>query len=185
MCGIYATGGDERESSIEYLRELQSFAFNDIDLFDGGIHTSFRIKDEWFSFDEIFGLRPGICPLCLEPATHWHKHHTVWRAEGGTDHEVNLLPICATCHAIINTGDIKDSGPRNFGASAFMLGQHGLKYLTESGLKDTDTGSKINDALKGITDRSAINLILMYIGTCEYRRAIKIIKREIPNLSIT
>lgn len=36
------------------------------------------------------------CHFCGNPASD--HHHILYRSEGGTDVEVNLLPVCKPCH---------------------------------------------------------------------------------------
>ena len=47
---------------------------------------------------------PGFCPCCDRPSFHWHQHHVVGRAQGGTDAAVNLVRVCPDCHHALHAG---------------------------------------------------------------------------------
>jgi hypothetical protein len=73
-----------------------------------------------------------ICPLCLKRRQQFEKHHVIWRADGGSNDPVNLLPICKTCHAIINNGCLEDLRPRYLACFYHQLGEHGLAFIQKS-----------------------------------------------------
>lgn len=78
-------------------------------------------------------IPPGkICPLCLKRRQEFEKHHVIWRSDGGSNDPVNLLPICKTCHAIINNGSIEDRAPRYFACFYHQLGEYGIEFIQKS-----------------------------------------------------
>lgn len=114
-------------------------------------------------------IPPGkICPLCLKRRREIEKHHVIWRSDGGSNDPVNLLPICKTCHAIINNGSIEDLRPRVLACFYYQLAEHGLSFIQKSNalkskkipwpkeierqyanLVDTDP-EKLDQVLKGV-----------------------------------
>lgn len=48
---------------------------------------------------------PSLCPICLKQREEFDKHHVIWKTDGGSDHPVNILRICRTCHAILTFGE--------------------------------------------------------------------------------
>lgn len=74
--------------------------------------------------------RPGdTCPLCWQTDRAFEYHHCVWRADGGSDHHTNILPICRTCHATISFGDRKEAAPLEVACLAHRLANHGVMFL--------------------------------------------------------
>lgn len=50
----------------------------------------------------IWENQSGRCPVCLQPITldsGWHKHHRIYRVDGGTDDTRNLVLLHQNCHA--------------------------------------------------------------------------------------
>ena len=43
-------------------------------------------------------LQERVCRVCSSDDYAVGRHHLVSRAQGGDDHEDNLVPLCAVCH---------------------------------------------------------------------------------------
>ena len=46
------------------------------------------------------------CQICGAKHTRLEVHHIIYRSQGGTDDEHNLITLCADCHAAIHAGKI-------------------------------------------------------------------------------
>ncbi|ETR68183.1 MAG: hypothetical protein OMM_10786 [Candidatus Magnetoglobus multicellularis str. Araruama] len=58
-----------------------------------------RIYDLWHQ-------QNGICPVCREHITEesgWHKHHIIWRTDGGRDTNENLVLLHPNCHRQVHS----------------------------------------------------------------------------------
>lgn len=61
----------------------------------------------WSSRREAILNRDGYtCQICGKKHTRLEVHHIVFRSQGGTDDENNLITLCEDCHAGIHSGKI-------------------------------------------------------------------------------
>lgn len=59
-----------------------------------------------------------ICALCqqaVKPGVNLHRHHKVYRSNGGSNSADNLESLCATCHVALHRSrdDFKKWGQRS------------------------------------------------------------------------
>ena len=66
------------------------------------------------------------CALC-DSTQYIQIHHAVPRGEGGTDHEQNLITLCADCHALAHGMDL-----RGWGATREDVEQAIVEYLADT-----------------------------------------------------
>lgn len=52
----------------------------------------------------IADSKQGPCRVCAAPAPN-ELHHIVSRAQGGSDTESNIMPLCRTCHGLVEHRD--------------------------------------------------------------------------------
>jgi RNA-directed DNA polymerase len=49
----------------------------------------------------LYKEQEGICPIChqeITEITEWHRHHIIWRSNGGKDTAENLVLLHPECH---------------------------------------------------------------------------------------
>ena len=78
----------------------------------------------WSSRREAILNRDGYaCQICGKKHTRLEVHHIVFRSQGGTDDETNLITLCEDCHAGVHSGKIalnKKSKKINFKYATHM-----------------------------------------------------------------
>lgn len=97
------------------------------------------------------------CALC-DSTQYIQIHHCVPRGEGGTDHEHNLITLCADCHALAHGMDL-----RGWGATKEDVEQAIVEYLAdyyaEQGILwnpwNTQRGRHILETLEDMTPEEA------------------------------
>lgn len=94
---------------------------------DPGIYGDGRTTTE--------GPAEDFCPLCLEYRMEFEGHHCVWKMDGGSDHEKNLLPLCKSCHALTSHGDGEDSNRRDRAAYYHQAARFGAAFFYNATLK--------------------------------------------------
>ena len=59
--------------------------------------------------DAVLNRDSYTCQICGAKHTRLEVHHIVYRSQGGTDDEDNLITLCESCHKKIHAGEIKVS----------------------------------------------------------------------------
>lgn len=73
------------------------------------------------------------CVVC-EAETHLHVHHKIPRRLGGVHHKDNLVTLCASCHAAVETADVKKAFQKclaNFKKNKFRSNRNILDELSK------------------------------------------------------
>jgi RNA-directed DNA polymerase len=63
----------------------------------------------------LYREQEGICPICrqeITEITEWHRHHIVWRANGGKDTTENLVLLHPECHRQVHSQKLEVVKPR-------------------------------------------------------------------------
>jgi RNA-directed DNA polymerase len=54
----------------------------------------------------LYQEQEGICPLCqrkITEITEWHRHHIIWKSNGGKDITANLMLLHPACHRQVHS----------------------------------------------------------------------------------
>jgi RNA-directed DNA polymerase len=63
----------------------------------------------------LWKQQAGLCPICrqkITKTTGWHRHHVVWRVNGGTDGAENLVLLHPNCHRQVHSRRLNVVKPR-------------------------------------------------------------------------
>lgn len=63
----------------------------------------------------LWKQQKGLCPVCrqkITKTTAWHRHHIVWRVNGGKDGAENLVLLHPNCHRQVHSRGLKVVKPR-------------------------------------------------------------------------
>lgn len=77
---------------------------------------------------KYYYLSDNYCPICLSKQDRFEDHHCIPACEGGSDDNVNLLHICASCHLLITSGCQNDSRYRNLTAIYHQIANCGIDF---------------------------------------------------------
>lgn len=83
--------------------------------------------------EDSCALSDNFCPLCLEQKQNFENHHCIWSCEGGTDEQKNLLRLCCSCHAILTSGCIDESLPKDSAAYFHQIMVFGIDFFFQPG----------------------------------------------------
>ena len=63
----------------------------------------------------LYKEQDGICPIChqeITEITEWHRHHIIWRSNGGKDTIENLVLLHPECHRQVHSLKLEVVKPR-------------------------------------------------------------------------
>jgi RNA-directed DNA polymerase len=63
----------------------------------------------------LYKEQEGICPIChqeITEITEWHRHHIIWRSNGGKDTSENLVLLHPACHRQVHSQRLEVVKPR-------------------------------------------------------------------------
>jgi RNA-directed DNA polymerase len=63
----------------------------------------------------LYKQQEGICPIChqeITEITEWHRHHIIWRSNGGRDTAENLVLLHPECHRQVHSRKLEVVKPR-------------------------------------------------------------------------
>jgi RNA-directed DNA polymerase len=63
----------------------------------------------------LYKEQEGICPIChqeITEITEWHRHHIIWRSNGGKDTTDNLVLLHPECHRQVHSQKLEVMKPR-------------------------------------------------------------------------
>ena len=63
----------------------------------------------------LWNEQDGDCPVCHQPSTPqtgWHRHHLVWRVQGGSDRADNQVLLHPNCHRQVHSQGLTVVQPR-------------------------------------------------------------------------
>ncbi|MCI0528249.1 MAG: group II intron reverse transcriptase/maturase [Nitrospira sp.] len=63
----------------------------------------------------LYKEQEGICPIChqeITEITEWHRHHIIWRSNGGRDTTDNLVLLHPECHRQVHSQKLEVVKPR-------------------------------------------------------------------------
>jgi RNA-directed DNA polymerase len=63
----------------------------------------------------LYKEQNGICPICrqeITEITEWHRHHIIWRSNGGKDTTENLMLLHPECHRQVHSLKLEVVKPR-------------------------------------------------------------------------
>jgi RNA-directed DNA polymerase len=63
----------------------------------------------------LYKEQEGICPIChqeITEITEWHRHHIIWKSNGGKDTTENLVLLHPECHRQVHSLKLEVVKPR-------------------------------------------------------------------------
>lgn len=103
------------------------------------------------------------CQVCGKKHTRLEVHHIIYRSQGGTDDESNLITLCEDCHNKVHSGTlVLDKKPK----------KSGLKHTTQMGIIRNQLLKKYPEAIETFgfvtkENRDHLNLLKdHYIDAC-------------------
>lgn len=109
------------------------------------------------------------CPICREEQREFEHHHVIWRCDKGSDHYLNLLKICKSCHALLTKGNMEDRTPRDMVAVMYQLSRYGCRFLTNAAIGSNPLIDRILAQVKDSTLKpKKIHESLKNLGQQEY-----------------
>jgi Retron-type reverse transcriptase len=64
----------------------------------------------------LYREQEGICPICqqeITEITEWHRHHLIWKSNGGKDTTENLVLLHPECHRQVHSLKLEVVKPRS------------------------------------------------------------------------
>ncbi len=74
-----------------------------------------RARNHLFLRHALYKEQEGICPICQQEITEipeWHRHHIIWRSNGGKETTENLVLLHPECHRQVHSLKLEVVKPR-------------------------------------------------------------------------